>query len=240
MERDRLLERVRALLAKAEDQAGTPEGEMFAAKAEELMIRHGIEQAVLDAQKGDDLGEIGETRIWCPAPYAKQKAGIVCAASHYNQCHGVIIEPRSWGKGCHVAVYGYEQDRDTVEFLVTSLLLQAVQALGKEQIPVRWDGRSEDPASYRASWLMGFRSGVESRMREMQRQATEDYKSSGAELVLINKQDRINQWITENVSGLKSIRTTSSGSGRGAGYRAGRNADLGQNRFSGAKKQITH
>ena len=49
---DRLLDRVRKLLAKAEDESVTPpEAQALTAKAAELMARYGINRAMLAAQR---------------------------------------------------------------------------------------------------------------------------------------------------------------------------------------------
>lgn len=169
MAEEKTLDKVRRLLAQAEDQAGTPEGDAFSKKAEELMIRHGIEQAVLDAAEGNSKGEVASHRIFCPAPYAKQKAGLVCTVAHYNQGKAVIHEPLcGWSKGAAVYAYGFEADLKTIEFLFTSLLLQATSALATRTVPVDRFGRRMDAGTFRAGWIMDFDSGVASRMAEMQ------------------------------------------------------------------------
>lgn len=168
MAEEKTLERVRRLLAQAEDQAGTPEGDAFSAKAEELMIRYGIEQAVLDNADGTSKGEVASRRIFCRAPYAKQKAGLVCTIAHYNQGKAVIHEPLGgWSKGGAVYAYGFERDLETIEFLFTSLALQATSALATRTVPSDRFGRRMDAATFRAGWIMDFDHGVASRMAEM-------------------------------------------------------------------------
>ncbi|MEV4705532.1 DUF2786 domain-containing protein [Actinoplanes sp. NPDC049316] len=57
---DRLLERVRKLLAKAESPACTPaEAEAFTAEAAELIAKYGVDQALL-AGAGPALDPVGD------------------------------------------------------------------------------------------------------------------------------------------------------------------------------------
>lgn len=241
---EKIRERVRKLLAQAEDQAGSEEGETFSAKAEELMIRHGIEQAVLDEAEGKNKGELGATRIFIPKPYAKEKSALAGAIAEHNQCQAVAhwkrtqTGRRTAGNGLTVSVYGFDRDRDTVDFLFTSLSLQAVKGMHAAIEPF-----DEDPATFRASWLLGFTDGVRQRMTEMRLRAQHDVtaESSGADLVLADKSAQVEQYVDSLYPGLGSSRAMrSSGSGVGAGRRAGRSADLGQQRFSGSRKQLAN
>lgn len=241
---EKTLDKVRRLLAQAEDQAGSPEGDAFSAKAEELMIRHGIEQAVLDAAEGTDKGELGATRVFIPKPYAKEKSLLLGAITDHNDCQGVVhwkrtsTGRRTAGNGLVVSIYGFARDRDTVEFLFASLSLQAVKGMHAAVEPF-----DEDPATFRASWLLGFAGGVRQRMTEMRIRAKQDVtsESAGTDLVLADKSAQVDQYVESLYPGLGSGRTTrSSGSGVGEGRRAGRSADLGQQRFNGSRKQIAN
>lgn len=239
---EKTLEKVRKLLAQAEDQAGTPEGEVFSKRAEEMMIRHGIEQDVLDAAEGKGKGDLGATRLFLPTPYAKEKSALAGAIIDHNQCQGVVHWKRtrtgrlSAGSGLTVSVYGFDRDRSTVEFLFTSLSVQAVKGMHAAFVPI-----DEDPATFRASWMLGFANGVRQRMAEMSLRAQRDADSTstGAAVVLADKQSQVEQYVASlypHVSQGRAMRT--SGSGVGAGRRAGRSADLGQQRFSGGRKQL--
>ena len=66
---DGILDKVRALLAKAESTQFEAEAEAFTAKAQELMTRHRIDRAVLNAS--DDLGDApAGRRLGIDDPYA--------------------------------------------------------------------------------------------------------------------------------------------------------------------------
>ena len=84
-----MLERVRALLAKAESTTFPEEAEALTAKAQELMARHAIDQAVLDAgSNGGSAGVVG-WRIGIDDPYAAAKSILLYRIAVANRCRGV-------------------------------------------------------------------------------------------------------------------------------------------------------
>ena len=126
------LGRIRKLLARAE-RAGTPaEAQACTDKAVELMARHGIDMALLAAaQPGVD--EIGATRVEVADPYSAGKARLLGWTASALRCRAVLHEvrgPRHLGRGRigAVTVFGFASDRERVEVLFTSLLLQAHDA----------------------------------------------------------------------------------------------------------------
>ena len=77
----RVLDKVRALLAKAESTEFEEEADALTAKAQELMARHAIDQAMVAAVTSSE--EPGGRRIGVGDPYAQSKAQPV---SRHRQC----------------------------------------------------------------------------------------------------------------------------------------------------------
>ena len=159
------LGRIRKLLARAE-RAGTPaEAQACTDKAVELMARHGIDMALLAAaQPGVD--EIGATRVEVADPYSAGKARLLGWTASALRCRAVLHEvrgPRRLGRGRigAVTVFGFASDRERVEVLFTSLLLQAQAQLVAQRPP----HPDESVAAYRRSWLHGFAVRVHRRLR---------------------------------------------------------------------------
>jgi hypothetical protein len=118
-----LLERVRALLAKAESTTFDAEAEAFTAKAQELMARHRIDRAVVDAAGAGAEEPIGR-RVAIDNPYANAKATLLAQVAGPNGCRAV------WSKDLGFStVFGFASELDGVEELFTSLLVQATVAL---------------------------------------------------------------------------------------------------------------
>lgn len=219
-----LLERVRKLLAQAEDSGVTvPEAEAFNAKAAELIARHGIDAAHL-ASRGRTRDEIEHRVIPVDQPYARDKAHLLSNVADALRCETVHYS----GDRYTVRVYGFGSDLERVELLYTSLLLQATRDL----VRVRPDSWGESTAAYRRSWLAGFVSAVYSRLLRAEQRATAEQPATetgtSTALVLRDRCERVDTFVRTAHPRLRSMRRRSlSGSGRTDGYHSGSRADLG-------------
>ncbi|MCU1627878.1 MAG: hypothetical protein JWP64_2827 [Pseudonocardia sp.] len=221
------LDRIRKLLAKAE-RAGTPaEAEIYNAKALELMARHGIDEALLAA---DDprRDEIGASRIAMEDPYSGGKARLLGWTAAALRCRWIMHGARG-GKVAAVTVFGFASDRERVELLYTSLLLQAAAEL----IRLRPPSDAESVAAYRRSWLQGFAAQVHQRLVEAEERAAREAAgrtagSSSTALVLVDRESRVERAYAEAFPRLARARRPSlSGTGFADGAAAGARADLG-------------
>lgn len=231
------LDRIRKLLAKAE-RAGTPdESEIYTAKACELMARHGVDEAVLAAAPGAAGPDpVGASRIAVDDPYSAGKARLLGWTAAALRCRWVMHDARA-GRVAAVTVFGFASDRERVELLYTSLLLQASRHLAE----VRPPDPAESVAAYRRSWLYGFAARVHERLsaaeRDALREAAREAGSPGgpsAELVLADRRDRVERAYAEAFGNLRRARRPQvSGSGYGRGVAAADRADLGGTRVGG-------
>jgi hypothetical protein len=218
MNDDSLLARVRKLLAKAEDPACTPaEAEAFTAKATELIAKYGVEQALLAA---DDpaVDPVGDRIVTVVPPYARDKAGLLAAVAAPLRCRLVHLERRGVARS---HLFGHTADLERVELLFTSLLVQAAHGLAATPVP-----RSEHPAAFRRSWLVGYTEAIRGRLFEAEKSAAA--AEPGAELVLVDRTELVERRRDEiypHLSKLGPRRLV--GTGRRLGYAAGRTADLG-------------
>ncbi|HSH59241.1 MAG TPA: DUF2786 domain-containing protein [Acidimicrobiales bacterium] len=166
-----MLERVRALLAKAESTTFPEEAEALSAKAQELMARHAIDQAVLDAgQNGGSAGVVG-WRIGVDDPYAAAKSILLDRIAKANRCSAV------WCK--HVGfstVFGARSDLEMVELLFTSILVQGTEAMLRSGRSVDRSGRSRT-RSFRQSFLLAYADRIGERLAA----ATAQVVAEGAE-----------------------------------------------------------
>ncbi len=155
-----LLDKVRALLAKAESTNFDAEAEAFTAKAQALMARHRIDRAVLDA-RGLGRGEepVGR-RFGIDDPYAGPKATLLGNVAGANGCRAV------WSKGLGFStVFGFADELDAVDELFTSLLVQATAALRRAGSKHDGYGRSRTK-SFRRSFLVAFAIRIGQRLRD--------------------------------------------------------------------------
>ena len=220
------LDTIRKLLAKAHGAATVHEAEAFTAKAMELMARHGIDTAVIGAARpGSD--EIGATRVAIDSPYSAGKARLLAWTAAALRCRAVLHE--AWGgKVAEVSVFGFASDRERVEVLYTSLLLQATAQLTRQRPP----RRGESVAAYRRSWLHGFAVEVQRRLVAAEKlgeaEAARYAQSGRVGLVLAERTSRVEHAFAAAYPRLGTARRSSlSGTGFAAGAAAGGRADLG-------------
>ena len=119
-----MLARVRALLAKAESTEFEEEAEALTAKAQELIARHAIAEALLHTP--DDVGDPLLRRILLNDPYIDAKAALLSRIAAANRCRAVYTAACGW-----VTVFGYNQDLNAVELLTASLLTQATSVMAR-------------------------------------------------------------------------------------------------------------
>ncbi|MFI6441461.1 DUF2786 domain-containing protein [Streptomyces sp. NPDC050759] len=155
---DRMLGRIRALLAKAEATGYPEEAEALTAKAQELMARHSVDEALLDA-RAPAKDAPGACRIGVEAPYEQAKAVLLDAVATANHCRAVWNEPFAFS-----TVVGFEGDLAAVELLYTSLLVQAQSAMAKAEAAQRAGGRARTK-TFRQSFLAAYAHRVGDRLR---------------------------------------------------------------------------
>lgn len=174
----RMLDKVRALLAKAESTTFPEEAESLTAKAQELIARYSIDRAMLDraladsAPGGGGQGAAG-VRLGVDDPYAGAKAILLSEVAVANSCKTV------WSKEFGFStVFGFESDLDAVEILYTSLLVQATAAMVAAGSQIDRYGRSRT-RSFRQSFLVAYARRIGERLRQAQEssreQAVEEY-----------------------------------------------------------------
>jgi hypothetical protein len=154
----RILTRVRALLAKAESTNYPAEAETFTAGAQAMMARHSIDVAMLWAEAGDSPDGARGRRVGIDAPYETAKAMLVTVVAQANRCQAV------WNKELGFStVIGFPADLDAVELLHTSLLIQATTALVKSGTRAHGDGQSRTRA-FRSAFLTSYAQRIGERL----------------------------------------------------------------------------
>lgn len=154
-----VLERVQALLAKAESTSFEAEAEAFTAKAQELIGRHAIDAAALALARcqHDDEPAVGR-RIHVDDPYQRPKGLLLGAVAAANRCRAVIDATHGF-----VTVFGHPDDLDAVEVVFTSLLIQATNAMIEAGSRTDAHGRSRT-RSFRTSFLTSFANRIGQRL----------------------------------------------------------------------------
>ncbi|MBO4206453.1 DUF2786 domain-containing protein [Micromonospora echinofusca] len=202
----RMLDRVRALLAKAESTGYPEEAEALTAKAQELMARHSIDDALL-ATGGPQADQPGGLRLGTDSPYEAAKALLVQQVAEANRCSSV------WQADLGFAtVLGYPADLDAVELLYTSLLVQATTAMLRGRTERRRAGGGRRTRSYDESFLNAFALRIGERLRhaseQASRQAVADEGNDRLLPVLAARSDAVRERVDALFPGVRRQRLT--------------------------------
>jgi hypothetical protein len=235
----RLLDRVRKLLAKAEDESVTPpEAQALTAKAAELMAKYGIDRALLAADR-PETDRPGNRILDIDNPWARVKAHLLCGLASALRCQAVLLSTQT---GSKVHVFGFHSDLERLDVLYTSVLIQMWHGLAGAEVPA-W---SRSARAWRRSWLLGFATAVIAKVRAAEHkaacQAAEAANGNGSRtaLVLADRAQVIRGEAERAYPLTRTARVTYSGTGYRDGYAKGQRADIGTGRVTrGHERALT-
>ena len=172
----RLLDRVRALLAKAESTTFEAEAETFTAGAQSLMARHSIDQAML-AASSERLPDDGPSarRVGIDRPYETPKVLLLDVVATANRCRTVWSESLGF-----VTVIGFPSDLEASETIFTSLLLQSTRAMTRHGSRTTRGGQSRT-RSFRQSFLTAFAHRIGQRLSGVTEEETASARARARE-----------------------------------------------------------
>lgn len=237
------LNKIRALLAKAESTNFPEEAESYTAKAMELMSKWGIDQSLLEAKTQTSV--IGDRMFKIYAPYARDKV------TFFNAIVNALGGRAVWiSRSKHVPNPGYEElhvfatetDLARIDLLFTSLLVQCSTAMNYAT-RTSYEGQRR-PRKFKSDFLYGFTTEVGYRLIQAERRAAKEAENAATaqgmstELVLVSKRDQVNQRVESAYSNLNNTtrRRSMIGAGFDHGTSAGKRADLGGSRVAGARQ----
>ena len=236
-----LLDRVRKLLAKAEDEGCSPaEAEALTAKAAELMARYGIDRALLGALR-PETDRPADQVFTLANPWGDVKRHLLAGLAMALRCQCVQTRAVT---GTRLHVFGYTSDLERADILFTSLLVQMARALAQQPVP----GYGGEARAWRRSWMLGYAAAVVARVRAAEEAAVASASAGAgsgstaagqsAALVLADRSLVVRRQVATAYPRLRKARVTYSGGGYGDGYREGQKADIGstklRSRASGA------
>lgn len=194
---------VAKLLRQAEDVTGTPEEQVFQAKAFELMAKYGLDIANIEAHKeGLDVSQLPDAIKWTASidgKYAYQQLLLlhnIAGSLHCKTVYTTIYDASGGTKRYALHVFGVPRHVERVEMLWNILrpqMLRLVEVVRPNKIrPVRrydyksgeyreTDGRGQVKA-FRRAWIAGFSSSVGDRIREQEQKIISS--AGGGALVL--------------------------------------------------------
>lgn len=228
---DPVLDRVRNLLAKAESTTFEAEATAFTAKAQELIIRHAIDLALLQGDAASGSAPV-EIRVPVDAPYADVKSFLLQSIAETGRCRAVYMSRLEMS-----TVVGYPDDVETVDMLYTSLLVQAQHALNEDARGAPAGARTRR-ASYRSAFLLSFAHRIADRLREVNQTVIDDVEhESGVSVlpVLADRSHAVEGYLAERFGDLEanSVRGGYDGAGWARGQLVADSAQLTFGELSG-------
>ena len=262
---DKLLDRIGALLAKAESTDSLHEAEALVAKAQQLATTHAVDLATARqrtarrhrreqvTQTKVVLGRRGESGL-------RHRVQLFVVIAHVNDVQVDVARDSTY-----VLPFGFPSDLDVVDALYGSLATQMTAAAtaairrGEHREDQYWSdaagGWRSDARVFRTNFNDGFVTTIGQRLAEARaaalRAPTGDApadgampRPSGAELVLVAKAEEVHAYHRSHSDARGTWRGGSRGpwspGGRAAGERAGRTARLGaQPQLPGARGSLS-
>ena len=159
---DNVKERVRKLLARATDQAGTPEGDACFAKAFDIMARYGFEERDLNSA---DLGDELDHRIYdLYGAYTDMQGTLLTALCRGLHCEAVCDSTRRSTKIHCVHVFGLRRHLDRMDMLYTFLRPTMLTLANRHDAQFKRFGGSS--VVRKRSFMRGFATTMAHRLRE--------------------------------------------------------------------------
>ncbi|WP_159944331.1 MULTISPECIES: DUF2786 domain-containing protein [unclassified Nocardiopsis] len=248
-----MVERVRGLLRMAEDPAVTDaESQAFTAKAAELMTRHAIAEAEARAERGEAPDAISRMDYTVSGVGGHGKArvrALADIAAAYG-CQSAVRGNNSENTERVMILVGTVSALDALRMLLPSISMQmeaSAKFMSSSHVSdireLRNYTRSEletERKRYYRSFVRAYGQAVAERIREFRARLQEmaspegsvgggEEPARGAELVLRDDVHRVNEEFHRQFPQLRKHRPerTHSAAGYRAGYRRGRQAELG-------------
>jgi hypothetical protein len=227
---DAWLRRVQALLAKAESTEFPAEAETLLAKAQELMTRHAIDDAMLRAADPTAHEPIDSDAVNVERPYAGPKAFLLGAVARANRCRMVVHGTERGPRRC--VIVGHRGDIAAAKTMFTALSLHATRSMLAAAVPP-WEG----PRRFRHAFLLAFAVRIGERLAAAARVAEADAQQEAGGSVSLVLRDRSEAVDRAFQARFPNLRPMSSQGTSAAGVRSGRaaadRAALGQRPLGG-------
>lgn len=229
----KVIERVQALLAKAERTDNEHEADAFYAKAQELMLRHALDEAAVRAAGGREAAGtepvVDRFVFSTDDRFRPGKLTLLMGIARTNRVQ--VVGHPGLKRNLAVSLIGMPADVEFVELLYTSTLLQ-----GMAGATAAWKEASTGLTKHKftSEFLVGYGQRVGARLREAaaRAEAAAKRERAGTELVLRDVNALVQAKMNEAFPSLTrgSALRTQGGWGadraRGAGVAAGNRADL--------------
>jgi hypothetical protein len=240
---ERALRRIRGLLDKAGSTSFGAEADALYDKAAELMAKHRIDAALLEASRSPaERSPVVERAVDLGSgQYVRARLQLI---HHVAANHGCRLLTHTTREGRVATVIGVQDDCDRVELLYTSLLLQATRLAGGAWASRRSGGSQ---VAWKREFMFGFAARVGERLADLSAVAAAappeapDGVAGSVAVVLAGRTERVDEWVARAYPRLRSLAPARGFTGHG-GVAAGRSsadrADLGSRAVAAGRRAL--
>lgn len=237
---EKWIDRINALLAKAESTDSPEEAATFTEAAQRLMLKHSIDEAMLDAQKSRP-----------ESPIEVEEFRLHHASAHSRRVIQFLVFPVVHGMGtCRMFLtrdpkvfwlVGRRDDIASNKRLIESLISQAfgqMRAWAANDPRVILMDRNENRTA-KGQFLVTFGTTVGDRVRQLYQTVTSE--TTGSELVLASRLNRVDSFVAETYGATRTRKPTRMNGhtiGREEGRAAGLRANIGNSVDSAARRAV--
>jgi hypothetical protein len=251
-------DRIAALLRKAESTDSADEAETFFAKAQELMSKYAIDEAMLaasnpEARRSDPVewDEFVTVGIYRHALYMLDYYVLLvngCKAIEIPGSPWRTIDSKTYKETRIIRAVGLKSDIEKARIMATSLKLQCMRAENtwwKEHQELYRSMPKGKQHQARRGFMLAFASAAFTKMKEAQargqKSAEAEHGKDSVALVLRDKSlmvsDEFNR-VYPQTRGKTSRLSAGDAFARSHGHAAGQRADIGQPTVGGNRKQL--
>lgn len=216
-------EKVKALLAKADSSEHEAERDAFYAKAQELIIKHAIDEADLAPEEREKI-----IKVVIPRTPKRADDALFNAVCRQNSVAYITVGGPNALNGRQAWLIGFPTDIEFCQALNASLVLQREGDLDRAWSHVTGIHGKE----YKASFRLHFAARIRVRLAEFASVACEDVKP-GYGVVLADRTAQVNAHVAATQPGLVKTQVRASSAGREAGTASANRADV-----SGGKRNV--
>lgn len=250
---EKRIDLIEKLLRKAERAGTQEEAETFYAKAQELMSKWAIDEAMLNVNSDEarqqivaEWIEVNKSGFW------KSNCQLMFLIAKANDVQAIRIEPFTPTKAERERGYrlrkpkmhliGYSSDVEHVKMMYASMRVQITRA-GNSVIPEYVRSDTREAFVWRRSFLEAFAGRIYERMMESKqaarRAAEKEYGSNSLALVLVSKSDLVRSEFERIYPDARPINRRSqmvNAHGANEGRKAADRADVGNKQASSGTK----
>jgi uncharacterized protein DUF2786 len=240
--------KIRAMQAKAEDPATTPEERnLYLEKISELMVKYAIDEALLSAQPNEVSDKIVYEQFECGGlkTYRWEFIFLGCCIAEALKVKGLYVTTwKSGKKDYKLGLVGFSKDVEKVVFLWNALVTQSMLFLNdhvaQDMSKAEWAHYTGmQKYTYRRSFYTHFSKRIKQRLVTLYRKEAETHSDASQALVLVDRSKLVDAWASDNIA-LSSMKARSiSWAGAAGGEAAANKANIGQGAFrNGGSRQL--